>query len=310
MYHIIVNRTAASGQCEAIWNSLLPVIRDSGKEYQVHVTERPCDTESLIRSLTDGSKEVHLILLGGDGTLNLVAQNIVQMEKTRVSVIPVGSGNDFARDMNISSNPEKALRHLLSDPEEILLDYGTLTYQPEAASESTFHTRRFLISCGVGFDAETCHQVNSGKIKKLMNRLHLGKISYLLTAVSLLIGGRSTETSLSLDGEEAQTFPLFLSVSMLHRYEGGGVAFAPSADPTDGLFDVCAVKDLRLPTRIAALLLLLLQKHEGLDSLIIRRCRTVTASFREPVWLHTDGEVPGKIRSFSMVCQKGFRLVK
>ena len=58
---------------------------------------------------------MHIVVLGGDGTLNLVLNSIVDMEHTKLSCIRVGSGNDFARNVGVEKNPLKALQHLIVD---------------------------------------------------------------------------------------------------------------------------------------------------------------------------------------------------
>ena len=46
---------------------------------------------------------------------------------------------------------------------------------------------RFAISCGIGFDAAVCHEINRSPLKKFMNRIHLGKFAYLLIGLKQLL---------------------------------------------------------------------------------------------------------------------------
>lgn len=312
MYHIIVNRSAASGQCETIWKKLLPVLEETGVSYEAHLTSCAEETSALVRSLTGQGEQIHLILLGGDGTLNLVFQNILDLTNTRLSIIPVGSGNDFARDMGISRQPAKALLHLLQSPEEVVLDYGVVHYMPEqkeASSANEEEERHFLISCGVGYDAAICNDVNTGSLKKLLNKLKLGKISYLLTGMRHLLGWKASNCSIQAGKWAVDSLPIFLCVAMIHRFEGGGVAFAPKADATDGKFDLCIVKDMKILPRITALVMVMLRRHGLLSSITMGRSAHLEASFQEPLWLHTDGEVLGRVTSCRMICMHGLHFI-
>mgnify|MGYP000831412574 CR=1 FL=1 len=96
--------------------------------------------------------------MGGDGTANEAVQGIADFSRTRFSYIPTGSSNDLARDAGISRNPLEALERILSSAREQRMDVGFLHYNtaylPEASRPADVPPdRRFLVSCGIGFDA-------------------------------------------------------------------------------------------------------------------------------------------------------------
>ena len=87
-----------------------------------------------------------VVAVGGDGTVNEVAKGIVESQKSKVEsrtalgIIPMGSGNGFARHLNIPVRPQKAIE-MLNRSEPIKVDYGTA------------NGRLFISTCGTGFDA-------------------------------------------------------------------------------------------------------------------------------------------------------------
>ena len=97
-----------------------------GVAYQVHFSEKPGDMARMVSDLTEN--EVHLIVLGGDGTVNEALQGVRDFKKTRFSHIPTGSSNDLARDTGISRDPAKALVQLLENGKEIPMDVGVVHY--------------------------------------------------------------------------------------------------------------------------------------------------------------------------------------
>ena len=153
-------------------------------------------TAAALTGGADGSAktdEVHLVVLGGDGTVNEAIQGIRDFEKTLFSYIPTGSGNDLARDTGISRDPEKALLKLLDNGRETRTDVGILHYhnayvqQDGEFEKAERPDRLFLVSCGIGFDAGVCQQAMSSGMKNVLNRIGLGKLTYLGIALKMLI---------------------------------------------------------------------------------------------------------------------------
>ena len=89
-----------------------------------------------------------VVAVGGDGTVNEIAKGIIKAEKlklkgeraTALGIIPMGSGNGFARHLNIPIKPQKAIE-MLNHSEPIRTDYGVA------------NGRLFVSTCGTGFDA-------------------------------------------------------------------------------------------------------------------------------------------------------------
>ena len=91
-----------------------------------------------------------VVAVGGDGTVNEVAQGIVagsshqssaiSHQQTALGIIPMGSGNGFARHLGISIRPQKAIE-MINHSEPISVDYGLA------------NGRLFVSTCGTGFDA-------------------------------------------------------------------------------------------------------------------------------------------------------------
>lgn len=89
-----------------------------------------------------------VVSVGGDGTVNEVAKGLVaagchhasNSPQTALGIIPMGSGNGFARHLNIPIRPQKALE-MMNHSEPIRVDYGLA------------NGRMFVSTCGTGFDA-------------------------------------------------------------------------------------------------------------------------------------------------------------
>ena len=236
-YDFIINPKARSGMGEMIWKALEPELKKQRIAYKVHMTQRRDHAEKIAESLTSDGRERTLVVLGRDGTVNEVVNGIRDIEKTTLGYIPIGSSNDFARGLGISKKPAEALNAVLHSGKSVHMDVGTLA--------STVGTRRFLVSGGMGFDAAVCHEVCVSRLKPLLNKLRLGKLSYAVVALNRLVKDRPVHMTLTLDDGRRMEFPkTYFAAFMNLKCEGGGFQFCPGASPEDGMLDVIVAHGL------------------------------------------------------------------
>ena len=251
MYHIIINPASRSGRGAKIWSEQIePALKESNAVYQTYFSKKAGEVKQLATQITaehPDDPDLKLIILGGDGTVNEALQGIADPSKVILGYIPTGSSNDLARDLHIPKEPKAALDLILRDAAPSIMDLGRLTYldadQPE-------ESRLFAVSCGIGFDAAVCAEAMHSPIKDTMNRIGLGKLTYLGIALKQLITARKVSCTLTLEDtvhnrQEDLALPRFLFVTcMSHRYEGGGFMFCPSANDHDGVLDLCSVGNI------------------------------------------------------------------
>ena len=191
------------------------------------------------------------------------------------------------------------------------MDLGHLTINrlddelPRTQTEKSGSGRYFGVSCGLGFDAAVCEEILSSKLKKVMNKLGLGKLTYLGIALKQLFAAKKVSCEIILDDNQIITLPRFLFVAgMIHQYEGGGFKFCPGADFHDGIMDICLVGNVPKPVILLALPTAFKGKHylfKGVDKYSARKMTVKTGS---PLWVHTDGEVFAKTDSITLSCEK------
>ena len=141
--------------------------------------------------------------------------------------------------------------------------------------------------------------------KKILNRLKLGKLTYLTVALQQLITAQRASCELILDGQKTIPMKRFLFIaSMNHTYEGGGFMFAPKADNADGLLDICAVGGLPKPAILFALPTAYFGKHIYIPGITMYRASHVEIRSSAPLWVHTDGEVYFKSSHIYVSCEK------
>ena len=99
VYHLIYNPICRSkSHSYDVVKTLISYAITKGIKIIVHETKYKKHATEIVRQLTTNIKsEIRIISFGGDGTLHEVLNGIVDFEKTILAVLPLGSGNDFAR---------------------------------------------------------------------------------------------------------------------------------------------------------------------------------------------------------------------
>jgi YegS/Rv2252/BmrU family lipid kinase len=291
MYHFIVNPHSKSGKGYQIWLRLEKRLKQKQITYTAHLTEYPGHAREISAALTTPSDEADkeertLIIMGGDGTLNEAVDGLTFLVPTTIGYIPTGSGNDFARSMRLPKTPDQVLKRLLNPKYRPCIDYGVATF----GKNNPIH-RRFVVSCGIGWDADVCHNLFTTKIKGWMNRLHIGKLSYILIGIKQIARMKTCGGYLELDRSRRINLRRVAFISShIQRYEGGGFLFAPNADANDGYLDLCVIASTNRLKIIPVLLASKFGKHCHMNGVHHYRCREAVIHMDKPRRVHTDGE--------------------
>jgi YegS/Rv2252/BmrU family lipid kinase len=316
MYYCIVNPSARSGKGQEIWEKLEKKFAEKGLEYKAVFTKGPGHATKLSHNITSGIKgkkdinlPIKLVVLGGDGTLNEVINGIEDFDNTLVGYIPIGSSNDFSRDLEYPKNKDLWIDRIIAGNCVRSLDLGKLTYNSMSRETSRLHedkiqsTRLFDVSAGMGFDAAVCEQALSSGTKNFLNKIGLGKLTYGSIALRQLFGAEKIPCEVILDNGETIKLRRFIFIAaMIHHYEGGGFKFAPKADLSDGKFDLIYAGNMANLKMLFALPFTFIGHFYWIKGLGHKRVQKVTIKADKPLWVHTDGEVSVKSDSITLEC--------
>ena len=203
---------------------LAPAIRAfiarHGLDADLVFTERRGQATDLARAaVADGCEQV--VAVGGDGTMNEVAQALVGASAT-LALVPCGSGNGLALHLGVPAQPRRALA-LLVDPSArvVNIDTGTANGHP------------FFNAMGVCFDAEISRQFN-----RLARR---GMVAYLRTGLAAFAHYRGEPVAFCDANGRRETMNAFLVVVANSDQYGNHARMAPGARVDDGLLDLVVV---------------------------------------------------------------------
>ena len=283
MYTFIVNPNARTGLGHAVWSELEKELQKRHIRYQVFFTKYQNHATEIVQKMTSSPEHCILIALGGDGTINEVINGICNLSNVTLGYIPIGSSNDFSRGMGIPSSPQEALKCILSPTHFAYINIGVLNY---AQSK-----RRFAVSSGIGFDAQVCHKIAISKLKYLLNKIKLGKLSYVGVALQSILFMTPRSMTITMDNCRSVNFErVYFTAFMNQKYEGGGFMFCPNAKPGDDILDLTVIEGL---SKIKILLLLptaFFGKHTRFRGIHTYQCKTATVKSNVLLPVHTDGE--------------------
>lgn len=223
-----------------------------------------------------------VVAAGGDGTLFEVLNGLYRHERAGrvpLGVIPVGTGNAFARDLGLSPGDWQKAVELIGQARLRAVDVGRV--QPDEGEPFYFLN---IIGAGLPVDAARAAE----RIK------FVGRAAYSAATLWRALRLKTYPFSIELDGEPIEQEALFVEVSNT-RYTGTSFLIAPGAKLDDGRLDVTLVR--RLPrARLLRLFPTIYQgRHTGYPEVLTRQARTVR--FRSPrgLTLAPDGETCGQI---------------
>lgn len=307
--HIIFNVSARSGKTRALWREVKKTLQERAVAFQAYRTLREGHATQIARTLCELPDEaVYIAVLGGDGTINEVLNGITDFEKVRLGVMPTGSGNDFGRGLGLSKNPLDALERILECMQRE--EAGTPVPRIDLGSvywDGCEHPRIFGISAGVGLDALVCKKALSSKLKSFLNRIHLGKLTYVLLTVQSLFTMDTAEIAMCCapEREEKRMERVIFAAAMNLPAEGGGVPMAPRALSTDGLLSVSSASGIPKWRTFFCLPFLVAAKHEKIKGFSVLDTPEVALHISKPMVLHADGEYCGDVTYVTFTCLKG-----
>jgi diacylglycerol kinase (ATP) len=247
---------------------LVSWVRAKGHFVEPVVTYEAGDATALAADAAKRGVDV-VAAVGGDGTVNEVVNGLDGYD-VPLGVIPVGTANDFARQVGIPADADHAMDVILQR-------------KPRRLDTASLNGRRFLNVSTAGIGAEATAETPP-EIKE-----SLGAIAYAISGMRKLAELRPQSARFSGDGFEYDGEFLMFAVG-LTRASGGGTMVTPMASATDGLLDLCIVESMSRSEFARTALRVKRGEHVGQEGVQYAQVRSVTVEGREPIVVNVDGE--------------------
>jgi len=281
---VIVNPVAGAHSTRRKWPLISQRLREAGLSFDHEYTEGVGHAIELARVATNDGYQF-LVAVGGDGTVNEVANGILSsasLKGTTLGVVSTGTGSDFVRSVGISRDYAKACSSLTSQ-RRLLIDVGVVKYMNAGKSEQRF----FVNGAGVGFDAEIV------KATERFPKYFGGTVPYVAGLLRSLFGYKNKSVALRV-GNRVETKRIMSIVVSNGCYFGGGMRVAPQAELSDGLLDVMTVDDMGKFELLKAFPTIYKGTHITHPKVRMEKATHIAIESSERVLVHADGELLGE----------------
>lgn len=254
---------------------IVPIIKNKFKNiyYKYIITHtKDIDDARLITMKYLKQDYKIIVAIGGDGTVREVASGIKEMNKGILGIIPMGTGNDLARTLNIPLSPDKAL--------DRILDHNIRNINIAKVEQN-----KFLNVASIGIDAEIV------KNTRIFKGLFKGKLAYTLGVLRTLFIFKPKSVTIKYDDIEKNEKVLLVAVAN-GNYYGGGMMISPNSKIDDNQLDICIIKNI---SKIK-LLFLFPSVYNGKHGKYKKYVKFISANSlkiysKEKIFLNVDGDI-------------------
>ena len=285
---VITNAEAGTSDEERLAAALAVLREDASVE--VAKTSNPGELDGVLHRA--GGRTV--VVAGGDGSLHAVVTALYkrhELEGATLGLLPMGTGNDFARGNDIPLDIEEAARLVLTgEPRRVDL----LVDETGSIVVNNVHV-------GVGAQASRKGHKWKGLLGSVgVGKVNLGRLGYPIGAMLSAFHPPSWRLRVELDGVVVNDVnrPVLMVAIGNGGNVGGGTELNPEADTEDGLLDVMISRAVTPMAKFGYVARLRKGEHDERDDVVTLRGRSVTVSGDE-FWLSADGEIYGPERTRS-----------
>ena len=303
IWYCIMNPTAGKRDHIIVWKEIEKKLTEHDIRYEVYFTKAKKDAEKFVSDIIlKGFRQ--FIAIGGDGTVHEIVngfmkQGVVPPDQLTLAVIPVGTGNDWAKHHNITYDMDKicdALKKKNTD----LQDVGLASFNQKGDYKQEY----FNNVAGMAYDAFVVEQLEKRKTKP-------NKLIYIFSVLSYLFKYKLQKASVIINNSEK--IGKFYTINVgICKYSGGGMSLVPHAKHNDGLMAVTLAGQLK---KFDVLLNTYrfynesLLKHPKVNAYQVKELE-VNSLDDEPIALELDGELAGHNPVRFSIVEKGLRFLK
>jgi YegS/Rv2252/BmrU family lipid kinase len=270
---LLLNPASGGGRGEKALPGVLAAARRAWGDVQLARTSGPGDAVEIgRRAARDGIERV--VVAGGDGTVHETANGLLATgieTLPRLGVIPIGTGNDFAKLTGTHRlGPADAVLRLAAGRER-LFDVGLAWGE------------YFVNSLGLGFDALVASHVPRYR--------HLWR-PLVYPAAVFRAYRQYHPVQVVVEGDDVDYRGGIFCIEVgIGRSAGGGFYLTPGAEPDDGLLDICLITPMSHVRFATCMPSAFWGKHTRFKEVRMSQTSSITVRSEAPLMVHFDGEV-------------------
>jgi len=279
-YLILINPAAGNWRGVKVIDTIKKYLAKKRINHHIEVSQSPGHISDLVKKLSKNF--THLVSVGGDGTLNELINGIDITSLNTIGLLPIGTGNDFARNLNLHNDINHNLDLIFNSNKHSSFDIGQSIIYENGSSIKKSH--RFINSLGIGFDALVA------KINQKSKHLS-GLISYLYAVILALIKRKDINVEIELDNITKLIGKKLLIAIGNGFTTGGGFYLTPDAKINDNKLDICIIDSVSTLKILSSLPKALFNKLNEVKEASLLKFTNAKIVIQEPALIHTDGEI-------------------
>ncbi len=270
---VVVNPSAGRNSQSAVERALDRHLRAAGAVYVLHTTRPGADLAKEIRQrLTEGFDVV--LAAGGDGTVSSVVDGLMGSE-IPLGIIPVGTGNLVARELNIPTSVDAAVALMVGQPQSVKVDVMRI------------NGRAYVLNAGVGLSAAVVRDISRAQKRRL------GFVAYVVTTLVKLISVRPRRLTVVVDGTHHAYRAVEIMVNNCGILARRLYPKPPDIRMDDGRLNVWVMSTQALFDYPRYLFATVVGRKPRLEAQFLHAERTVSISAKVPLPVQADGDVIG-----------------
>ena len=296
----IANPKSRAGKSEGLLNRVEALLIKNQIDFELHKTSVAGDEIMLVEKATSlGYRKI--LCIGGDGTIQKIVAGIqiqknIPKENILFGLVPLGTGNDWAKSKGISLKISESIPFLNSGKIKAQ-DVGLANIK---AGEKEIK-RYFITYSGVGFD--------SFMLKKIQSYKWLGKFSYLFCALMNFMNYKNIEVQIETDDAKINSRVFLLGVGLC-KFTGGGMQLIKTPAGANGQLNMTIAQDLSKMEIIKIFFSLfnggVFKKHKILT---LSSKKILIVAKNTVLTCQGDGEIFGAGKVSYSVVKKGLRYI-
>lgn len=292
---VLANPHARRGSGRAVATRVVAALGARGLDVELLTGVDAADAADLARTACRGTTDV-LLVVGGDGTVRLAVEAALRTD-TPIGIIPAGTGNDVARNLDIPLDDVDAAIGVLTAGHTRTIDLGRVTFPGDRSV-------LFATVAATGFDA-------SVTARALEMSWPTGQSRYIIATLRELVELRARHYAVRVDSTEIGGDLVFVAIGNTTSY-GGGMQITPNASMTDGLLDVTmATRPARFPRLTTARVFPKVFSGRHVNHPMVRtlRGREIRLDCDPPALVSVDGDVVGRLPAVFEVVPRAATMV-
>jgi YegS/Rv2252/BmrU family lipid kinase len=225
---VVINPKSSNLSLDKLWQNIEMVYKDDDISYDAILPEHKKDIEDVIRSNLDNKKYDTIVVVGGDGTVSAAARAIVNKD-IDLSIVPTGTANVIARELNIPSKAIEALSLIKSKKAKV-----------QSLNAINVNKKNYFLRVSVGLTSIAVKNTDKAAKSKF------GRLAYLVKGIKDYFKYYDSHFKINIDGDDTNLKASDIIVTNFQSTFFPLLKLSDEIKPQNNKLDVLIFKSLRV----------------------------------------------------------------